>query len=234
MYILAHLVAGLVLGFLVAWLLRDDRWVIPCAIGSILPDLIDKPLGYIVLGDSISYGRIYFHTLLVFLILVLAGLVWWRMRRSPVVLALALGVLSHEVLDAMWLEPNNWLYPFSGSFSSTPHEEYFVNGLIGELTSPSEWLFAIALVPIVLLFLNRQRMKGLVGRHAGVIKPFLAVSLAVILAAGLFTVYQGLAHARGLLTGWRDPVDNIITGVVILGAAWLLWVWWRTAVRENG
>jgi membrane-bound metal-dependent hydrolase YbcI (DUF457 family) len=233
-YILAHLAAGLVIGFLAAWLLHDDRWVIPCAIGSVLPDVIDKPLGYIVLGDSIGYGRIYFHTLYLFLVLVLIGVIWWQQRKSPVVLALALGVLSHQLLDAMWNEPRNWLYPFLGNFSSSPNPEYFYDGLIGELSSPSEWIIALALIPLVLLFIRREWVRRVVRRHAGIVKPVLAVSLTAIAAAGLFTVFNGLTRSLSPVTGWRDPADNIIAGIVILGAAWLLWVWWRAAAGKPG
>jgi len=34
------------------------------ALGSMLPDIIDKPLGHIFLASSLGYGRIYSHTLL--------------------------------------------------------------------------------------------------------------------------------------------------------------------------
>jgi hypothetical protein len=34
------------------------------AIGAILPDLIDKPIGRILLGESVANGRLFGHTLL--------------------------------------------------------------------------------------------------------------------------------------------------------------------------
>ncbi|OEU51521.1 MAG: hypothetical protein BA871_09955 [Desulfuromonadales bacterium C00003096] len=38
------------------------------AIGVILPDLIDKPIGRILLGESVANGRLFGHTLLFVLI----------------------------------------------------------------------------------------------------------------------------------------------------------------------
>ncbi|MFP3975182.1 MAG: hypothetical protein ACLFVK_03050, partial [Dehalococcoidia bacterium] len=43
-------------------------------IGSMLPDIIDKPLGIYIFTETFSNGRIYAHTLLFFLVLLLIGL----------------------------------------------------------------------------------------------------------------------------------------------------------------
>lgn len=43
------------------------------AIGAILPDLIDKPIGRILLGESVANGRLFGHTLLFVLILLMLG-----------------------------------------------------------------------------------------------------------------------------------------------------------------
>ena len=42
-------------------------------IGSILPDLIDKPIGEILLAGSLSHGKLFTHSLLFILILFLLG-----------------------------------------------------------------------------------------------------------------------------------------------------------------
>ena len=47
MFVLAHLLVGVLIGILL-YLWRRERWLIlAAAVGSILPDLIDKPLGYL-------------------------------------------------------------------------------------------------------------------------------------------------------------------------------------------
>ena len=69
--------------------------LIASAVGAILPDLIDKPLGHFLLADSLNAGRIYAHTLLLLLIIVVLGLYYWRKKSNYLLLAAAAGVGSH-------------------------------------------------------------------------------------------------------------------------------------------
>ncbi len=79
-------------------------------IGSILPDIIDKPLGHLLLpGDN---GRIFAHTLLFALSVLLIGLVF-----RPV-LSLSIGVSFHHILDGMFLDPETSFWPLLGPFQS--------------------------------------------------------------------------------------------------------------------
>ncbi len=157
MFVLAHLLVGVLIGILL-YLWRRERWLIlAAAVGSILPDLIDKPLGYLVLEGSVNFGRIYFHSLVLLLAFVVAGvLVWWKYR-SFIGIALALGVLSHQVLDLMWAEYWNWLWPFFGPFRGREIENFFMDGFLRELANPSEWLFGLALL-LILISLPRIGM----------------------------------------------------------------------------
>ncbi len=113
MFLLGHLGIGLGL----AWLLS---WKSPAAIdyrlvffGAIFPDLIDKPLGY-VLGLQ---TRLWAHTFL-FLFTILA------LSLLPSVRALRLvgfGVATHLLLDRIWELPATVLYPAYGwTFPSGP------------------------------------------------------------------------------------------------------------------
>jgi hypothetical protein len=65
MLFFSHLLAGLTIGILLYWYFRDPILIVASAIGSILPDLIDKPAGILIFGSSIG-GRIYLHGLLFF------------------------------------------------------------------------------------------------------------------------------------------------------------------------
>jgi inner membrane protein len=86
-------------------------------IGSLLPDIIDKPVGMYLFRDTFHNGRIFSHTLLFFLVLAVAGIILYRSRRITWMLALAAGVLVHLVLDEMWRRPATLLWPFvSGGF----------------------------------------------------------------------------------------------------------------------
>jgi membrane-bound metal-dependent hydrolase YbcI (DUF457 family) len=84
-----------------------------------------------------------------FLVVLVIGLLVWYLYRSFAGVALALGVLSHDLLDAMWLEPANWYYPFLWPFQGKHVENFFLSGLGQELTNPAEWLFAFVIILIL-------------------------------------------------------------------------------------
>lgn len=54
--------------------LIDYRLVL---LGSLLPDIIDKPLGRLILKDMLGNRRIYAHTLVFLLLLVGTGIFFW-------------------------------------------------------------------------------------------------------------------------------------------------------------
>jgi hypothetical protein len=218
MYILCHLAAGIVIGILLFWYFRDPILIVAAAIGSILPDLIDKPLGYIVFENTLDYGRIYAHTVLFFLVVLVIGLLVWYRYGSFAGVALALGVLSHDLLDAMWAEPANWYYPFLGPFQGRHVENFFLSGLTQELTNPSEWLFAFAVLLILVCVLKARGSPFII--HHGRTFFVLSLVLIVILAgAGLFILYAGFTGGFSILTGWADQRDNVFAGVVMVGIA---------------
>jgi membrane-bound metal-dependent hydrolase YbcI (DUF457 family) len=150
-----HLMVGVILGLILFAIFRT-RWVFfACALGSILPDVIDKPVGLFLLADSVGYGRIYFHSLTVCIIILAAGLLLLFRYRSGIILALGIGVLSHQVLDAMWLEYGNWLWPFYGPFTGSSSTHRIIATILAMLTNPTELLllllaFMIGLVLMVI------------------------------------------------------------------------------------
>ena len=66
-------------------------------LGSMLPDIIDKPLGEALFGTP-AMGRTIAHTLLFLLLLGLAAFYLSDLRMAWV----ASGVLAHFLLDFMW------------------------------------------------------------------------------------------------------------------------------------
>jgi hypothetical protein len=89
--------------------------------GALLPDLIDKPLFYIPFwltgrrgadAGIFSGTHLFAHTGLFLLVLAAAA----RMRRSPTLRALAIGVATHFVLDCVGLSMNlaTLLWPLLG------------------------------------------------------------------------------------------------------------------------
>lgn len=86
------------------------------ALGSMLPDIIDKPLGLLAFGSP-NMGRTFAHTLLFLLIL---ATVSFRLRdiRSA---SLTWGVFVHLILDSMWSSPVILLWPLLGGFPPAPY-----------------------------------------------------------------------------------------------------------------
>jgi inner membrane protein len=89
----------------------DWRLVI---VGSMLPDIIDKPVGTAIFAHTFENGRIFTHTLLVALILLATGLYLYHRRQKAWLLVIALSLGFHLVLDQMWREPRTLLWPFMG------------------------------------------------------------------------------------------------------------------------
>jgi hypothetical protein len=85
------------------------------ALGSMLPDIIDKPLGLMVFGSP-SMGRTFAHTLL-FLMLLSALCLY---SRDIWLFSLTWGVLIHFSLDFMWDSPQILLWPLLGPFLNAP------------------------------------------------------------------------------------------------------------------
>ena len=119
MFILGHL--GVTLGIAVLFFrilkIEPDRQLyLYVLIGAILPDLIDKPIGEILLANSISNGRLFAHTLLFVFFLLLIGTYLYRRsggeERRIVVLGFA--SLLHLCEDRMWLSPETLFYPLFG------------------------------------------------------------------------------------------------------------------------
>jgi hypothetical protein len=88
----------------------DYRFVI---LGSMLPDVIDKPLGIYIVGGGLSNGRIFAHTLLFVGLLLVASLLT-RASFRPALVFTALGAGVHLLLDRMWEEPHTLLWPLLG------------------------------------------------------------------------------------------------------------------------
>jgi hypothetical protein len=116
---------GLTLGilYLVHLLTRRNFSYPLIIIGSILPDLIDKPLGRVIL--PLGSGRLIGHTLIFLLILVFIGLF-----RGILVLALASAL--HLIEDRMWDQPAILLWPILGGFQI--HQAISLNNYISGLT----------------------------------------------------------------------------------------------------
>ena len=91
------------------WL--DYRWLL---LGSILPDIIDKPLGTWIFNDTISNGRIFLHTLLFLLIISVSGIILHTSKRNLALASVSAGWFLHLCLDEMWRYQQTLFWPLYG------------------------------------------------------------------------------------------------------------------------
>jgi hypothetical protein len=83
-------------------------------IGSLLPDIIDKPIGLYFLRDTFSSGRIFCHAALFLILITIAGVHLYRRRSKVWLLVISFGTLTHLLLDQMWLIPRTFMWPLYG------------------------------------------------------------------------------------------------------------------------
>ncbi len=136
----------------------DVRFIL---IGSLLPDIIDKPIGHILLASSIGYGRLLGHTLLFVLALTAIG-IFMHGRRRDSALCLSFATFLHLMEDQMWNFPAVLFFPLCGF--DIPHHtiyphwyDYFLTVSISAYTpaissvfiSEMVGVFAIAVLCIV-------------------------------------------------------------------------------------
>lgn len=153
MFFFFHLLVGVVTGLLLSEILRSRRWLLPLAVGSVLPDLIDKPLGHILFAETIGNGRIIGHSLVFLATILMIAVLLWKYRGSLLFFGLGIGVLIHQVLDSMWEIQATWYYPLFGPFPTKDLPNFFINSFWRSLASPQEWLALLLLAGIGLIFL---------------------------------------------------------------------------------
>jgi membrane-bound metal-dependent hydrolase YbcI (DUF457 family) len=98
------------------YIFRDDRMDLRMLlVGALLPDLIDTPVGLLFYGRLHSV-RLFTHSLLLAAVVMVAVVRWTRRGRPRKMwMPLAIGLLLHLLLDAMWLDPETLWWPLLGS-----------------------------------------------------------------------------------------------------------------------
>lgn len=84
------------------------------AVASLLPDLIDKPLGRVILRSRYENGRLYAHTLLCNLAL-FCLLFAMRGRAKRTFVLIPISSLLHLAEDGVWSNPSTFWWPLFGT-----------------------------------------------------------------------------------------------------------------------
>lgn len=130
-------------------------------IGSLLPDIIDKPLGYLFLRETFSNLRIFSHTLLFLVLITIAGFILYRYRRKTWLFVLSFGTFTHLLCDEMWDIPQTLFWPLYGFTFAREDLTHWVEDIGTDLvTDPSVYIPEIVGGVILILFLWVVVSKG--------------------------------------------------------------------------
>jgi membrane-bound metal-dependent hydrolase YbcI (DUF457 family) len=124
-------------------------------LGSMLPDIIDKPLGGLVLRSILGNGRIYCHTLLFLLFLLIPGMYLCFKYRRPELLVVAGGSTIHCILDGMWCFPETFLWPVYGWSFPKGDPENWLRLWANLLTDPRYYIPEIVGGVIIIVFFTK-------------------------------------------------------------------------------
>jgi hypothetical protein len=134
-------------------------------IGSLLPDIIDKPVGQYLFKDTFGNGRIFCHTLVFVALLAVAGVYLYKRSRSRWLLTLAPASFAHLILDEMWLAPKTLLWPAYGlNFPYADLGDWALHILRAIFTDPAvgipELAGALVLVCFVVALARRRQVRS--------------------------------------------------------------------------
>lgn len=130
MFVLGHVGISLGIILILAWyhskyILKEDSEASLMsridfriiAISAMLPDIVDKTIGMLILGEEVANGRIFTHSLITMTILTIGLLNLSRIRYSRLLIP-ALHIFPaflHLILDLSWEEPGTLLWPLLGT-----------------------------------------------------------------------------------------------------------------------
>lgn len=126
----------------------DYRFIL---VGSLLPDIIDKPLGAALFNNT----RVFCHSLLFLLLASLAAFLIWKLYKGRWGVYLCLGILMHLLLDSMWLEPVTFFWPFLGFSFPAHHGVSWIWGWLQQLTQPAIYVPELIGGAVLLVFFIR-------------------------------------------------------------------------------
>lgn len=134
----------------------DLRFLI---LGSLISDIIDKPLGLWLIGS----GKFVCHTLLFLILISTIGWYLWHIKKRNWLLLISAGTLTHLLLDRMWRWPRVFFWPLYGwTFPRGILEQWLPNIWHTLLTEPAvyipEIIGFIVFICFGLILLRRKQL----------------------------------------------------------------------------
>ena len=132
--------------WLFRWIFRDPKVDVRfLLLGALLPDLIDLPLGTLLLADRFAAGELWLHSLAVPSLYVTAVLLFTRRgRRRRAYMALGIGWLLHLALDGVWTDPEIFFWPLFGWEFQMGEVPYWPGAWERAFSDPWRWVLEVA------------------------------------------------------------------------------------------
>lgn len=132
-------------------------------LGSLIPDIIDKPVGLPLIGS----GKIFCHSLLFLILISASGWCLWHFRKKNWLLLISGGTLVHLLLDRMWLWPRVFFWPLYGwTFPRGIFDDWLPNIWHALLTMPSVYIpeltGAIIILYFAIILIHRKRVSAFI------------------------------------------------------------------------
>lgn len=216
MLIFAHIFAGAVLGLVLARIIGDSRFIPACIAGAILPDIIDKPLGYILLPQTLDSGTTIFHSLIIVVIAFIIALVLLCYWHTLLGIAVACMLLLHQILDEMWHVPVTWSFPLTGPFQPIHYTNFFETYLWREITSLNEWIFLFLTIVLLCGFYSNRYPDALNAYNIRWRGPLLSVGLLLLCTLGILSVVSAGTGMGNIMAPYNNQESNLILGLVAL------------------
>lgn len=154
--------------WLFRWIFRDPKVDVRfLLVGAILPDLVDMTIGTWLAGDRFGRSELWFHSLLLPAIFMLAVVIATRRgRRRRAWMALGIGWMFHLLLDGMWTDQHVFLWPLFGLELAPGDVPFWPAAWDRALSDPWRWLEeAVGLTYLTWLWVqlrlgDRDRMRS--------------------------------------------------------------------------
>lgn len=132
--------------WLFRWVFRDPKVDVRfLLVGAVLADVIDMPIGTIVLADRFSTGELWSHSLIFPTLYMSAVLLFTRRGRARRAwMALGIGWMFHLLLDGMWVDRDVFLWPFFGWEIPIGESPYWPLAWERAMSDPWRWMTEIA------------------------------------------------------------------------------------------
>lgn len=132
--------------WLFRWIFRDPKVDVRFLfVGVVIPDLIDLPIGTLLLADRYSTGQLWAHSLTVASVyMVVVLLLTRRGRRRRAFMAVGVAWLFHLLLDGMWADPEVFFWPFFGFELASGPTPFWPLAWERALADPWRWVLEAA------------------------------------------------------------------------------------------